>query len=183
MSMSNISRANETTPESAFPETASEQHSLFQSLVLHLFPGVWTLVFALITAPLVIRAGFPGYLALLLSALLIGTPLRLGYLLYQGKKQYGVLTLQGIVLYLGRMPWWHYLLMLLSLLAYAIALEVLLSPVSSFFQTHVFWWFPTALFSDGTEAPVVTTATLIVALLAVFIDGIIVPFVEELYYR
>ncbi|MDQ2717615.1 MAG: CPBP family intramembrane metalloprotease [Chloroflexota bacterium] len=182
MNMKNVILVHKAGPRIARSEGVSEQHSLIQSLVLHLFPGLCVLAFGFLATHFVIQAGFPGTLALLLSALLIGTPLRLGYLLYQGKKQHGVFSLQGIVLYWGRMPWWQYLLILLPIMVYAIALEVLLSPVNSFPLTHMFWWLPPALLPSGAVTSL-TTATLITALLAVLIDGIVVPVVEEVYYR
>ena len=173
-------RAAVTTPPSHEPQL--EQHTLFTSIVLHLFPGVCVLVAGLIAAPMVVQAGFPVDLAQLLSALLIGTSLRLGYLLYQSKKQFGTFSLRGIVLYWGRMPWWQYLLIFLPFLAYGLVLAMVLSPISSGLITHVFWWLPASLL-PSTAPATLTTATLITGLLAVLIDGITVPFVEELYYR
>jgi uncharacterized protein len=88
---------------SASLEPHIEQHTLLTSVFLHLFPGVCVLAGGLIAAPVVVQAGLPVALAQLLSALLIGTSLRLGYLLYQSKKQYGTFSLQRIVSYWGRM--------------------------------------------------------------------------------
>ena len=65
-----------------YHEPQIEQHTLFTSIVLHLFPGVCVLVGGLIAAPIVVQAGFPVALAQLLSALLIGTSLRLSVWLY-----------------------------------------------------------------------------------------------------
>jgi hypothetical protein len=47
--------------EDAFTQTEAsvEQHSLVQSVVLHLLPGVLTLLFYIITAPLAGKLGFP----------------------------------------------------------------------------------------------------------------------------
>jgi len=169
-------------PGALVPEQSPEQHSLLLSVFLHLFPGVCVLAGSLIVAPSVIQAGFPVTLALLLSALLVGTPLRLGYLLYQGKKQHGVFSLRGIVLYWGHMRWWHYVIIVLLLIAYGTALEVLLAPFSRLLLSQIFWWLPVPLLPIGADTSR-TSAVLITALLAVPIDGITVPFVEELYYR
>ena len=80
------------------------------------------------------------------------------------------------------MPWWQYLLIFLPFLVYALGLAMLLSPVSSGLITQVFWWLPASLLPSAAAATM-TTATLITGLLNLLIDGITVPFVEELYYR
>jgi hypothetical protein len=69
-------------------------------------------------------------LGILLSSLLLGVTIRLGYLFYQGKKHNGTFSLHGIVLYWGHMPWWHYLLIFVPFLVYALGLELVLQPVS-----------------------------------------------------
>jgi membrane protease YdiL (CAAX protease family) len=172
-----------TTEEAVSPsKPLIEQHSLPKSIVLHLLPSICVLIGTLIAVPLVVRAGFPVELGILLSSLLLGVSIRLGYLFYQGKKQNGTFSLRGIVLYWGRMPWWQYLLIFIPFLVYALVLEVVFQPVSKVLTAHVFWWLPMSLL-PSTAALKLTTATLITALLLVLIDGLIAPFVEELYYR
>ncbi len=172
-----------TTEEAVSPsKPLIEQHSLPTSIVLHLFPSICVLIGSLIAAPLVVRASFPVELGILLSSLLLGVSIRLGYLFYQGKKHNGTFSLRGIVLYWGHMPWWQYLLIFLPFLVYALVLEVVLQPVSKTLITHVFWWLPMSLL-PSTATVKLTTATLITGLLLLLIDGLIAPFVEELYYR
>jgi membrane protease YdiL (CAAX protease family) len=80
------------------------------------------------------------------------------------------------------MPWWQYLLICLPFLVYALGLDVVLQPVSRALITRVFWWLPMSLLPSAAALKL-TTATLITGLLLLLIDGIIAPFVEELYYR
>jgi uncharacterized protein len=172
-----------TTKEPIAPSEAQiEQQTLLTSIVLHLFPNLFLLIGCLIAAPLVEQAGFPDEFGLLLSFLLLGVSFRLGYLFYQGKKHNGTFSLRGIVLYWGHMPWWQYLLICLPFLGYALGVYVLLQPVSSALITHVFWWLPTALL-PSTAPSKLTTATLITVLLMLLSNGMIAPFVEELYFR
>jgi len=166
----------------AAAEAPIEQHTLLTSIGLHLFPNICVLIGTFIAVPLVVRAGFPIELGILLSSLLLGVSLRLGYLFYQGKKHNGTFSLRGIVLYWGHMPWWHYLLIFVPFLVYALVLEVVFQPVSKTLIAHVFWWLPVALL-PSTAAVKLTTATLITGLLLLLIDGLIAPCVEELYYR
>jgi uncharacterized protein len=127
-------------------EPTIEQQTLLTSIVLHLFPSLCVLIGILIATPLVAHAGLPVELGLQLSFLLVGVSLRLGYLLYQGKKHNGTFSLRGIVLYWGHMPWWQYLLICLPFVGYALGVYVLLQPVGNALITHVFWWLPTDCF-------------------------------------
>lgn len=70
-------------------ETQVGQHSLVQSILLHLLPGVLILVFYLIVAPLMGRLGYPSGTALFIAIGVVLIPFELGYLLYQGKEQNG----------------------------------------------------------------------------------------------
>jgi inner membrane protein involved in colicin E2 resistance len=89
-------------------EASVEQHSLVQSIVLHLLPGVLILLFYIITAPLAEKLGFPSGTALFVAIGVVLIPFELGYLLYQGRKRNGTLSLKGIVLFREPMPWWQY---------------------------------------------------------------------------
>jgi membrane protease YdiL (CAAX protease family) len=151
-------------------------------MVLHLFPSLCVLIGTLIAAPLVVQAGLPVGLGFLLSSLLLGVSLRLGYLFYQGKKRNGTFSLRGIVLYWEQMPWWQYLLICLPSLVYALGVYLLLQPVSSALNTHVFGWLPPALLPSAAPSTL-TAAALLTALLSLLSNGFIAPFVEELYYR
>jgi hypothetical protein len=57
---------------------------------------------------LVGRLGFPAIFAASLSILFVLVPLELGYLLYQGRRRNGRLSLAGIVRYRESMPIWQY---------------------------------------------------------------------------
>ncbi|MFL7791458.1 MAG: hypothetical protein AB8I69_04905, partial [Anaerolineae bacterium] len=76
-----------TENNSSQAETNVEQHSLVQSITLHLLPGVFILIFYTITAPLMGEIGFPSGTALFIGIAFILIPFELGYLLYQGKKR------------------------------------------------------------------------------------------------
>ena len=62
-----------------------EQHSILQTVILHLLPGVLVLLFYIIIAPIIVRLGFPSLFASILSFGFVLIPFELGYLLYQGK--------------------------------------------------------------------------------------------------
>jgi hypothetical protein len=78
-------------------DSVIEPHSLVRSIVLHLLPGVLILIFYLITAPLAVKLGFPSGTAIFIAIGVVLIPFELGYLLIQGRKRNGTLSLKGIV--------------------------------------------------------------------------------------
>jgi uncharacterized protein len=74
-------------------------HTIPQTIALHLVPGTLITAFYFLTAPLVIHAGYPALMSLLLAILFILIPFELGFLLYQGYQQNGRLSLKNVVLY------------------------------------------------------------------------------------
>ena len=161
------------------------QHSLLKSLVLHLLPAALVMAFYVLTAPLIMRLGFPPGLTLLIGFLLIGTPIELGYLLYLGKKRNGVYSLRGVVLFRDRMPWWQYTALFILLLAFAFLVLFLISPLTDVLARNVFSRMPKFLLPDGSDAygPFAPTAILVALMLGLIFDGIINPIIEELYFR
>jgi hypothetical protein len=87
--------------------TDPKQHSLAKSIILHLLPGLLILLFYIVTAPIANKMGFPSIIALLIAIGVVLIPFELGFLLYQGKKENGTLSLKGIVLLREPMPWWR----------------------------------------------------------------------------
>jgi len=168
-------------------ETGVEQHSLLRSIVLHLLPGVLILLFYIVTAPLAERQGFPSGTALFAAIGLILIPFELGYLLYQGKKRNGTLSLKGIVLYREPMPWWQYIALGLPLLIWlGLTFSVLAPPLDEAIVNSLFSWVPDWFFLFGSIdqlAQYSRSALLITAILNLVLNGVLGPVVEELYFR
>ena len=85
-------------------------HEAFLSIILHLLPGVVTGVVSFALRPIVVAAGYPPHLALVLAIPLAMIPLQLGLLLLLGYKRNGRFSLRGVVLYRERIPLKQYLL-------------------------------------------------------------------------
>ena len=73
----------------------NEKHSMPQSIGLHLLPGLLITAGYLLFTPSVIENGFPALLGLLISFLVFGLPVQLGYVIYQVKK--GAATFKEII--------------------------------------------------------------------------------------
>jgi membrane protease YdiL (CAAX protease family) len=111
-------------------------------------------------------------------------PLMLGYLFYQGKQRHGRFTLDGIIHNRRPMPIWQYALLLVALLGFAFLILFLTSPVNEFLSESVFAGLPD-YFKSSVVSVGVPSASLIMTMLVLqfFVDGQLVPIVEELYYR
>ena len=161
------------------------QHSFVKSVALHLLPGLLIVVFYILAAPFVMKSGLALGLTILLGFLLVGIPLELGYLLYQGKKRNGAFSLRGIVLYRERIPIWQYIVFFLLLFVFAFGVLFLVSPVTGFLAGNVFSWLPKVLLPDASSLYPTSarSAILITLILGLLVDGFVNPIVEELYFR
>lgn len=161
------------------------RHSIAKSVLLHLVPGACVMTFYYHVAPTVIHAGYPPGLTLLIAFLVVGIPIELGILLYQGKRMHGRFTLRDVVLFREPMPGWQYVVFFVALFAFAIALLFLTAPLTAYLVEHVFAWIPPYLKPDPptfVPAPV-RSAIMFTLIVALFVDGLINPIVEELYFR
>jgi membrane protease YdiL (CAAX protease family) len=160
-------------------------HSTWRILTLHLLPGALITAFYFLAAPLVLRAGYPSILALLLAIIVILIPFELGYLLYQGKRTSGHFSLHDVVLYRDPLPLWNYLLFIPLLLVWMLAVFALLAPFDSYLAQTFFSWLPdwalpTTSLTTISQYP---QSVLVMTFLAVLILSIAGPIVEELYFR
>ncbi len=162
------------------------QHTIPQSILLHLFPGALITAFFFLTAPSLIIRGFPPILSLYLAILLILIPFELGFLFYQGKKRNGRYSLNGIVLFRERMPIGKMVLMIISLFAWSGLVFTLLPELDAFISETLFAWFPdwsspnNLLGNISQYSQPAITITIIAGFL---LNGFAGPIVEEFYFR
>ena len=163
------------------------QHTLIQSLALHLLPGALITVFYVVAAPLAIHLHAPALLAFYLAIAVVLIPVELGYLLYVGRKQTGTLSLASVVSYREPMPLWHYVGLVISLGGwFAICIAVASPPVDNFLTARLFAWLPDWFFATNLVTQLdqySRTSLMLVAVLGVVLNGLAGPIVEELYFR
>lgn len=161
-------------------------HTVLQTILLHLIPGVLLTAFYYLLAPIVSNIGFPVENALFLAVLFILVPTELGYLFYQGYKKSGKPTLKDIVLYREHIPLWQYFVIIPLILIWLIAAFVLMTPVDDFIIQNYFRWLP-SFFIPSQSLNLISQYSrpvlLITIGLQVVINGIVGPIVEELYFR
>jgi len=162
---------------------APAQHTLAQSIVLHLLPGILIAVVFFSSAPLAQQWQLPPFMAQCFADLVVLVPGVLGLLFYQGYRTNGRFSLDGVVLYRERLPWWQFVGLVPLILVAAGGLTVLLAPLGTGIFTRFFAWLP-ATFLMNTDLHAYSRSTLISSYLVYFLMIVLIaPMLEELYFR
>ena len=159
-----------------------ERHTLVQSIVLHLLPGVVNGAVYFALAGPIRRLGYPSIVALILAGLFVLVPLEGGFLLYQAKRA-GTKRLEGIVLYREPIPLGQYLLWVLVIFVLSGLVMTLLTPVSGYLETW-FDWLPDVLKIEmGLSGEYARPVLIVTYVLFFIVISLVAPAVEELYFR
>lgn len=162
-----------------------QHHTWLQTLLFHFAPGIGLTFAFVVLARLTTPLGWPPSLALLLAWLIIGIPILIGILFYQAHQRNGVLSLNGILLYRQPLPWHQYVWLVTVLLVWSALMSTLFFSLGETIRLKLFTAWPawlnlSSLAQNPTQYPDSILWT-IVALSAML--NIVVPIVEELYFR
>lgn len=173
---------------------ATKQHSILQSVLYHLVPGVLVLVLLLVFSnPFFAKsfgfnvrlAPFVGYLFSLLIGVILA---QIGLLLFAAKSETGKFDLRGVVKYTEKSPIKQYLLYVPVMILYYILLFLVVAPIlqpyliDTFFQ----WWPEKYNFQLVLQDPstlVGYSGVKFLAIVYLLLSCICGPLVEELYFR
>lgn len=171
--------ANSTGPQ-AYP-----QQALWKSFLLHVTPGALVTIVFLLLKPVLDSTGYPALLAFLLAILLIDIPFMLVVMLLEGKKLTGRYSLQGVVLYRERVPWMTFILVFVGVFVIVYLLITLATPASSYLASGLFSNLPAWFFLEeqGQYENYSRNILLVVFSLQLVLTGIVLPWIEELYFR
>ncbi len=159
-----------------------KQHSTFESISLHLIPGaVGTIVYIMIT-PSLVANGYPSMLSFLIAALITLLPIEIGILLYAAKKENGKSSIWGAVSYRQAIPRWQYVVIPLGLLIWAFLAQGFTGLLDAAILSTFFSWLPDWFFISNFEQ-FSRTALMITFFVGLVLNGVVYPFVEELYFR
>ncbi len=165
------------------PTQDLRKHSLIESVIYHLLPGILIGGVYFLIVPTIVKAGYPSVLALIVTALFVLVPVELGILFYQGKKRNGKFSLEGIVLYRHKLPWHQYLLWVPVIFVTSGLIMTALNPISSWIEGW-FNWLPESLRLGMGLSGDYERGKLIQTYILHFIFIIFVaPSVEEIYFR
>jgi membrane protease YdiL (CAAX protease family) len=165
--------------------TPSGSISMPRLISLHLIPGLLILLIYLLLALPTVQLGYPPVMALLIAAFVGVAGFQLGHLLMLSWKRNGNFSLRGVVLYTERLTASRFTAITIGVTAIAILALLLLSPADKFLLTHLFHWLPAWYnYYDPSQYSTFSHSTIIVTAVARFIiDGLVLPVVEELYFR
>ena len=171
---------NNSTSTQPYP-----QHSMVKSFLLHVTPGVLVTMAFLVFKPLIDSSGYPPLLAFLLAVVLIDIPFMLGVMLNEGKKLNGRFSLDGAVLYREKVSWKTFALVFAGAFVVVNILMRLVTPISAFLTEGLFSGLPDWIFlEEQTQYEAYAKNILVVVFtLQLVLTGIILPWVEELYFR
>jgi uncharacterized protein len=166
----------------------AERHPLWLTVTLHLFPGVLIVaVYLLLAAPLAKSIGLPPFIGWVIAMCLALVPTELGMLLWLGHQRNNRFSLDGVVHFLDNPISWRKLTALVvPLIIWFLAVAIALIPLDELVYRSLFQWVP----FDGAGGGISTILegyphTVMIISLAVCIPltGLLLPFVEELYFR
>jgi membrane protease YdiL (CAAX protease family) len=167
------------------PQPVSEQdiqpHSVWQSIILHLLPGVLLLLFFFLAVPIIKNLELPIRFAAMLGVFLVLIPFELGVLFYEGKKRNGRFSLRGVIVYRDKIPLWQYFLWVTLLVVWSSIWAILLSPFGNFLIKTLFFWLPAwFIYSDNSGTSRIILAVMVTGY---GIANVSAAMVEELYFR
>jgi membrane protease YdiL (CAAX protease family) len=161
---------------------ADAQHSVAQTVVLHLLPGVLMVAFYVLAAPLVRSLGFPSLMAIYLAILFVLIPFELGYLFYVAGRNGA--SLGSGVLYREPVPRVQLVALVLGLFVWSSIFYVLVyPPLDAFLIKNVFSCLPDSFFLVEDFAGYSTGALVTTWVLGMFVNAFAGPVVEEVYFR
>jgi membrane protease YdiL (CAAX protease family) len=158
---------------------------MVKSLLLHVTPGVLVTLAFLVFKPLIDSSGYPPLLAFLLAVVLIDIPFMLGVMLNEGKKLNGRFSLDGAVLYREKVSWKTFALVFMGAFVVVYILMMLVTPISAFLTERFFSGLPDWIFLEEPMQYEAYAKNILVVVftLQLVLTGIILPWVEELYFR
>jgi len=167
------------------PIQSIRQHAIGKSFLLHIAPGILVTLAFLVLKPMLDSTGYPPLLAFLLAIVLVDMPFMLGVMLSEGKKLNGHFSLSGVVLYREKVSWKTFTLVFVAAFVVMYLLIMLATPLSTVLAESVFSWLPKWFFLDDTAQyeGYAKNILVLVFTLQLLITGIVLPWVEELYFR
>jgi uncharacterized protein len=161
-------------------------HTIWQSIGLHLTPGVLITLFVYLATPYLQAAGFPPLMGIMMAILFVLIPLELGVLLYEGKKASGRFSITSVIGKQEPLVWWQFALIVIGLIVWCAIFFLSLSTMDGYLAKTYFTWLPASFNFSLTPviaaqySPAGVKTTIIAGFL---LNGLAGPIVEELYFR
>lgn len=159
-----------------------DQIPLNKQLLFHFYPGLVILLFYILFSGYVIDLGYPGLTALLIAELIILAPIGLTHLALKGIALNGKLSFKNVITYKNKLSIWQYLKWTFIGIIACNLIYVPLFPAGLYIKETLFFWLPEWYFNPGFGTnDMDLVAKMFFA--GIFIDGIVGPVIEELFFR
>ena len=160
----------------------SEEHTILQSIGLHLFPGILGGLVYFAISGYITGQGYPSLMALILALGFITTPLEFGILYHQSRKKNQKLFGE-VIKYLDPLPWKDYLVWSIVIIIGLGAIMVLMGPITEALS-RLFNWLPDHMILDMGLADYYDLNKIIITYTLVLLFVVLIgPATEELYFR
>ncbi len=159
-----------------------DQISFKKQLWYHFYMGIAIIIVYILISKSIIDLGYPGIAALLVVELFVLAPIGLAHLGWKGKQLNGKFSLKNVIAYTEKLSIGQYIKWSLIGIIGCSVIYIPLFPVGLYLKEKVFYWLPQWYFDPGfgtTDIGLVAN----VFLMGIFIDGIVGPVVEELFFR
>lgn len=162
-------------------------HSVLQTVVLSIFPGLLILAFYILIGRYADQFGIPSILVLFVAIPVILVPFELGFLIFQGRKINNRLSFKNVVLYREKVPIGQFIIFILILIMWSgIVFSLFSSRIDALFINNFFYWVPKWFFINSFSQNISQysrTVLLVMWIVGLVFNGVIGPIVEELYFR
>jgi len=159
------------------------QHKISFSFLYHLFPGFSVFLSFLLINNSIIQLGFNSNISLAISFLFVGIPIQLFIIFKKGYNINGKLSLDKVIFYRTKIPAFQLFLYVLLFIPYAFMVVLYIEPINNFILQNYFYWIPESFNIENSQINNNLTITIVGFTLLIFIDGVLNPIVEELYFR
>ena len=164
-------------------EESTTTHTAVQTILLHLLPGVMIAIVYFAFTPVFIHFGFPNS-ANILDAILAMVPIQIGLLLFVTKQKTGTYHVRSQIPYLEKSSLKDYLIFIPLLAVWAILVGAVLTPVEHSLRDSLFSFIPSEYMIGNYDISYYSNEKIIItAMLLLIFNGIVAPFVEEIYFR
>lgn len=155
------------------------------AIALHLLPGVAILAVYLVLAPIALASGAPALFALLIAVTVVLVVVELGHLLRLGRRRNGRWSLEGVVVARTRTPAPRAIAWTGGTVVVAFVLFGITQPLDDWLLARAFAWLPEWYVYTDLDALRAFSPGVLIALFALRLplDGLVVPWIEELYFR
>jgi membrane protease YdiL (CAAX protease family) len=162
--------------------SSGTRHSIYESIVLHLLPGILGGLAYIILVPLFKKHGFPSVMALSVAGISVAATLQIGVLLISRLKSRQKLF-GGVIKYIKPIPLWQYFIWIPLIIVLAGIFFKLFSFSADYLQS-IFFFIPEDYFLDLGLNGNYSKSNLIITYTIFFISIVlVVPAIEELYFR